>query len=128
MIGGVPQTRVAWTQQVDMGEVIPKPVVNIIIVTALIYLSAMRKLFDKGLEIDGATRARNVGLIMGHNGVGYSEEENRILTEGGKHFADFQEMKAEVQEFFLAQRGVDEWDAYDARAVGEAMCIKTEAE
>jgi len=30
---------------------------------------------------------------LGHYGVEYSEEENRVLAEGERHFADFQEMK-----------------------------------
>jgi len=34
----------------------------------------------------------------------------------------------EVQEYFQALRGLEEWDAYDAKAVGEVLCIKTEAE
>jgi len=34
----------------------------------------------------------------------------------------------EIQEYFQALRGLEEWDADDARAVGEAMCIKTKAE
>jgi len=31
----------------------------------------------------------------------------------------------EIQEYFLALRGLDEWDADDARAVGEVVCIAT---
>ena len=34
----------------------------------------------------------------------------------------------EIQEYFQALRGLEEWDADDARAVGEGMCIKTKAE
>jgi len=34
----------------------------------------------------------------------------------------------EIQEYFQAQRGLEDWNADDARAVGEAMCIKTKAE
>ena len=34
----------------------------------------------------------------------------------------------EIQEYFQALRGLEEFDADDARAVGEVMCIKTEAE
>jgi len=34
----------------------------------------------------------------------------------------------EIQEYFQALRGLEEWDADDVRAVGEVMCIKTKAE
>jgi len=61
-------------------------------------LDAMRKLLDKSLEIDGATRTLTVEMIMGHDRAYYSEEENRILAEGEKNFADFQEMKAKSLE------------------------------
>ena len=43
-------------------------------VNYLMYLSAMRKRFDKSLEVDGVVRALNVEMIMGHDGVEYSEE------------------------------------------------------
>jgi len=61
-------------------------------------LNRMRKRFDKSLEVDGAVRARNVEMIKRHVDVEFSEEENRILEEGEKHFADFQEMKAKALE------------------------------
>jgi len=57
------------------------------------HLSKMRQQFDKSLEIDGATRAQNVGLIADH-AEEYSKGENAFLEEGEKHFADFKEMKA----------------------------------
>jgi len=56
------------------------------------HVSKMRQQFDKTLDIDGATRTQNVGLIMGHVEQ-YSEEENVLLKEGETHFTDFQEMK-----------------------------------
>jgi len=34
----------------------------------------------------------------------------------------------DIQEYFQELRGLEEWDADDARAVGEVMCIKTKAE
>ena len=33
-----------------------------------------------------------------------------------------------IQEYFQELRGLEEWDANDARAVGEVLCIKTRAE
>ena len=65
-------------------------------------MSTMRKRFDKSLEIDGATRALNVGLIADHMEQ-YSEEENALLEEGEKHFADFKEMK--TKSLKMASRG-----------------------
>ena len=92
--GQMHQTRVTLTQRVDLKGFIPKAFVNKGVVGSLMSLSATRKQFDKSLEVDGATRALNVEMIMGHVDVEYSEEENRKLAEGERHFADFQEMKA----------------------------------
>ena len=86
------------THQVDLGGLIPKSVVNDQAANQLMCLSRMRKRFDKSLEVDGATRALNVEMILGHDGVVYSEEENRILAEGEQHFTDFQKMKAKSLE------------------------------
>jgi len=94
-VGGLPQTRVTWTNQTDLGGLIPKSVVNSGAVRQLMYLSTMRKFFDKSLDIDGVTRARNVEMITGHSNE-TTEEEERILAEEEKHFADFKEMKAKV--------------------------------
>ena len=92
-VGGVPQTRVTFSQQADMGGLLPTFVVNQLAPKQLMHLSKMRKQFDKSLEIDGATRAQNVGLIADHMEQ-YSEEEYSLLEEGEKHFADFKKMKA----------------------------------
>jgi len=91
-VGGVPQTRVTFSQQADMGGLLPTFVVNQQAPKQLVHLSKMRKQFDKSLEIDGAARAQNVGLIADHMEQ-YSEEETALLEEGEKHFADFKEMK-----------------------------------
>jgi len=93
-VGGLPQTMVTWTFQVDLRGLLPMLVVNSGTVGHLMYLSMTRKRFDRSLEVDGTTRALNVEMITGHDGAEYSEEENRILAEGEKHFADFKEMKA----------------------------------
>ena len=92
-VGNLPQTRVTFTTQVDLGGIIPKSVVNRGTVDQLMYLSAMRKRFDRSLEIDGGQRARNVAMITRHEQA-YSEFENLILTGGEKHFTNFKEMKA----------------------------------
>ena len=96
-VGGLPQTRVTFTQQIDLGGLIPKSLVNGSVVKTLVYLSAMRQRFDKSLEIDGATRTLNVEMIMGHEEE-YSVHENWFVAQGEKLFADFQEMKAKELE------------------------------
>jgi len=96
-IGGLPRTRVTYTQQIGLGGLIPKSVVSGQAANQLMYLSVMRTRFDKSREIDGATRAQNFGLIADHMEQ-YSEEENALLEEGEKHFADFKEMKAKSVE------------------------------
>jgi len=92
-LGGVPQTHVTWTQRVELGGFVSRQIINAFAPKQLVHLSKMRKQFDKSLEIDGATRAQNVGLIADHMEQ-YSEEENALLEEGEKHFADFKEMRA----------------------------------
>ena len=52
----------------------------------------LRQRFDKSLEVDGVARVQNVEMIVGHADE-YSEEENRMLTEGGKLFEDFEGTK-----------------------------------
>ena len=94
---GVPQTRVTWTQKIELGgsvsRQVPNAFLNAFAPKQLVHLSRMRQQFDKSMEIDGVTRAQNVGLIAEHSEQ-YSEEENDLLEEGEKHFADFKELKA----------------------------------
>jgi len=92
-LGGVPQTLVTWTQRIELGGSIPRQIVTAFAPKLLMHLSKMRQKFDKSLEIDGATRAQGVGLITHHEDE-YSEEENALLEEGEKHFAEFKTMKA----------------------------------
>jgi len=94
-VGSLPQTRVTYTQQVDPGGAIPKFVVNGQVVYYLMYLSAMRKRFDKSLDIDGGARMRNVEMIKGHD-VEFSAEETKLLESGEKQFAMFNGMKAKA--------------------------------
>jgi len=97
-VGETHQTRVTLTQRSDLKGSIPKVFMNKGGFRSLMHLSKMRQQFDKSLEIDGATRARNVEMITGHDGVEYSQEENRILTEGERHFTDFPKMNAKSLE------------------------------
>ena len=93
--GGVPQTRVTWSLRIELGGSISRQVVNAFAPKQLVNLSRMRRQFDKSREIDGATRAQNVGLIA-NDSTTYSTEENMLLAEGEKHFADFDSMKVKV--------------------------------
>jgi len=97
-VHSVNQTKVTMRVHTDAGGNIPVSFVNKRGVSQLMHLSRMRIQFDKSLEVDGGTRALNVEMISGHDGVDYSEEENRILTEGEKHFTDFQGTKAKSLE------------------------------
>ena len=92
-LGGVPQTRVTWTQSIKLGGSVSRQIVSALAPKQLMHLSRMRRQFDKSLEIDGATRALNVGLFADHMEQ-YSEEENALLEEGEKRFAYFKAMKA----------------------------------
>jgi len=87
---GFPQTRVTWTQQVDLKGFVPKFVVNGQAVNQLMHLSAMRRRFDKSPEIDKEAREGNVAMIedhsdsarraMGERPIKYSSEEKSVLA------------------------------------------------
>jgi len=94
-LGGVPQTRVTWTQKFELGGSIPRQIVNQGTLKQLVYLSAMRKHFDKSSEIDRGARTRNVEMIMGHDAA-YDGYERACLFEGEQHFALFNGMKTKA--------------------------------
>ena len=91
-IGEMPQTHVTWTQRIEMKGYVPLSFVNTSLPKQLMHASMMRKRFDKSLEVDGAKRAQYVAMIAGHEEL-YSDEEEKVLKEGEKHFADFESMK-----------------------------------
>jgi len=84
---------VTYTQLVHFGGLIPKSVVNNGAVNQLMFLSRMRKRFDKSLEVDGSTRTLQVEMIQGHDDE-YSAEEEKLLDDGDELFAAFSGMKA----------------------------------
>jgi len=90
---GFPQTRVTWTQQVDLRGFIPKLVVNGKAVNQLMHLSAMRKRFDKSSEIDNGTKQLDMAMISNSEDT-YSAAENNIVEEGKKLFTEFAGTKA----------------------------------
>ncbi|GMI56305.1 hypothetical protein TeGR_g6889, partial [Tetraparma gracilis] len=90
-VGELPQTKVNFTQQVDLGGRIPKWVMNRQGVSQLMYLSKMRERFDRSLELDGKKRGELVEMIRRHgrDGVEYSEEEEEIVAGGLTWFKAF---------------------------------------
>ncbi|GMI52212.1 hypothetical protein TeGR_g2169 [Tetraparma gracilis] len=92
-VGGIPQTKVTYTMNVDVGGAIPKWVINTQAVETLMYLSAMRKRFDKSLEIDAASQGNLVTMIQNHDGE-YSEREEEILEEGKTMIGVFEQQKS----------------------------------
>jgi len=92
-VGRVDQTLVTATMRVDLGGNVPQSAVRRLGVQQLIGVSLMRRKFDKSIEVDGAVRAQNVGLIVEH-AEQYSAHESWFMAKGEKHFADFKELKA----------------------------------
>ncbi|GMI54554.1 hypothetical protein TeGR_g8854 [Tetraparma gracilis] len=95
-VGELPQTKFTYTQQVDLGGVIPKWAQNRQGVGTLMYLSKMRKRFDRSLELDGKKREELVEMIRRHgrDGVEYSEEEEEIVAGGVTWFKAFDRLKS----------------------------------
>ncbi|GMI35859.1 hypothetical protein TeGR_g6190, partial [Tetraparma gracilis] len=95
-VGGVPQTKVTYTLQVDVGGVIPKWVQNRQGVGKLMFLSKLRKRFDRSLELDVTQMEELVEMIRRHrrDGVEYSKEEEKIMAEGRTWFKAFDGLKS----------------------------------
>jgi hypothetical protein len=112
-VGGCPQTKITYTQRVDLGGAIPKWVQNrqgvgmlmyvraktpaqphsLQLIFLCRYLSTMRERFDKSLAIDGANQERLLRMIEGHDGD-YSAREEEILEEGEKMLEVFAQQKS----------------------------------
>ncbi|GMI24816.1 hypothetical protein TeGR_g13144, partial [Tetraparma gracilis] len=92
-VGEVPQTRIAWMQQPDMGGLIPSQAVRGAAVGQMMYVSKMRKRFDKSPAIDAASSLRLVTMIEGHDGD-YSARELEILEDGKKMLEVFEQQKS----------------------------------
>ncbi|GMI57913.1 hypothetical protein TeGR_g6018 [Tetraparma gracilis] len=95
-LGEIPQTRITSKQQPDMGGFIPSRAVRGAAVGQMMYLSTMRKQFDRSLELDGKKREELVKMIRRHgwDGVEYSGEEEEILAEGKTWFKAFDGLKS----------------------------------
>ncbi|GMI24556.1 hypothetical protein TeGR_g3140 [Tetraparma gracilis] len=93
----IPQTRITWTQQPDMGGLIPSKAVRGAAVGQMKYLSKMCKRFDKSPAIDVASNLRLVTMIQNHDGD-YSERELEILEEGRKMLGVFEQQESKELE------------------------------
>ncbi|GMH90953.1 hypothetical protein TL16_g11919 [Triparma laevis f. inornata] len=62
-VDGIPQTRVAYSQQLDLKGLIPKAVVNTKAPQQLGFLSTMRKKFDRSTDMDSSRREKLVRII-----------------------------------------------------------------
>jgi len=93
--GGLPQTRVTYTQQIDLGGLIPKVVVNGQGVGQLLLLSSMRERFDQTSEIDRANRAVNIEMIANHADE-YSAAEQIVCIDGEYLFEEFAALTAKA--------------------------------
>ncbi|GMI41293.1 hypothetical protein TeGR_g7447 [Tetraparma gracilis] len=92
-IGVIPQTRITWTQQPNMGGLIPSRAVRGAAVGQMMYLSSMRKRFDKSPAIDAASNLRVVTMIQNHDEP-YTKKEEEILKKGRKMLEVFAEQKS----------------------------------
>jgi hypothetical protein len=114
---GINQTKVTWTQQVDLGGAIPKWVQNRQGVSNFMYaiehasyfaharhlpapcdryLSTMRKRFDRSLEIDAARNLRLVSGIQNHDEP-YTEAEEEIVRVGMERLEMFRNGTTKVK-------------------------------
>jgi hypothetical protein len=92
-IGEIPQTRLTWFQQPDLGGRIPKKLVGRAAVSQMMYASRMRKAFDKSEEVDAASMASLVDMIRAHEEE-YTEEERHIIQAGLDRLKMFGNMKS----------------------------------
>jgi hypothetical protein len=116
-VGGVPQTRVTWTQQLGLGGEISEWVVSQQAVKQLVYVfehappsspappanssrnrfvSKMRARFDRSLELDGLRRETFIKMVRreARHRVEYSKVEEKILVDGRAWFKAFDTMKS----------------------------------
>ena len=87
-VGLVPQTRVTFTQVVNLGGAVPKWAVTRQGGKQLMYLSTMRKLFDKSPERDLAVSAQLAEVVFkGYDHYGSQYDEGEHTEEDKKQIA-----------------------------------------
>jgi hypothetical protein len=87
-VDGVPQTRVSWTQTVNLGGFVPKRFANKLAPAMIVHLSKLRLKFDKSWELDISSRQRTVDMIRSH-ATEYDREELDIITKKRRDFVLF---------------------------------------
>jgi hypothetical protein len=93
IMGGVVQTRVTKFQQIDMKVAIPKFVVSKGGMFFFMPLVNMRKLFDRSMDVDEASRALIIERIEGHTDQ-YSFEDTRAVEKELGKFDIFEKKKS----------------------------------
>ncbi|GMI35292.1 hypothetical protein TeGR_g2861 [Tetraparma gracilis] len=95
-VGEIPQTRITWTQQPDMSGLVPSRAVRGTAVSQMMYVSKIRKFFDKSPAINAANNLRVVTMLLNHD-ESYKEEEEEILRAGVERFDLFRGSNAKVK-------------------------------
>ena len=92
---GVPQTKLTFLFELDLGGRIPRRVYNSEGggISLLAFVSNLRVKFDKSKEIEAAVRAQNVYMINRHREQ-YSEQEQTLVELALMDFNLFEEEKA----------------------------------
>jgi hypothetical protein len=94
-VGGVPQTRMTYTQRVGLGGAVPNWVAHSRGLERLLVVSNRRMFFDKSAEIDAASSLRLASMIRAHEGE-YTEVERRIIEAGHDRLKMFEQMKTKL--------------------------------
>ena len=91
-LNDVPQTRVTWTQMVDMAGYIPHSFINTKVVSTLLTLSKLRVEFDRSMEIDQTNR-QNYATSIRRRKQAYTSEEDKFIADGVGYFTTFEAEK-----------------------------------
>jgi len=86
--GDVPQTKFSWLTQIHLGANVPRRFVLRLGPKQLNSAVLMRKALDQSLSIDRVRKVKYVEAFTSHTDE-YTEEENRIVSEGLRYFDIF---------------------------------------
>jgi hypothetical protein len=94
----VPQTRVTYIQQADLGGYIPRYFVNSQGAKRMLWISEMRKAFDKSAALEEKQSKLVGGMIKermkkGNNATEYTKEAKAVIETGEKFFDGFRNNK-----------------------------------
>ena len=90
-IADIPQTKVTWTQNIELGGVVPRWIVDKGVVNQLMYLSRIRSHFDQIYEVDRGGRESTLQTLIQHTNQKpqYEKEELNILADGATWIQKF---------------------------------------